>query len=133
MSYYERISMAKHEQPSLVLSIYELLHNEYILNVFYLFFCRYCGRGLRNKTLVSDGNLMIITFRSDVRTADKGFKAKIKAIPLRFGVRDRGNPTNFLGSFYSVFSANNQQTSSNSYLESTWNLFRSMSLSNIMG
>jgi len=30
--------MAKHEQPSLVLSMYELLHNEYILNVFYLFF-----------------------------------------------------------------------------------------------
>jgi hypothetical protein len=38
MSYYERISMAKHEQPNLALSIYELLHNEYILNVFYLFF-----------------------------------------------------------------------------------------------
>lgn len=94
---------------------------------------KYCGRGLRNKTLVSDGNLMIITFKSDVRTADKGFKAKIKAIPLRFGVRDRGNPTNFLGSFYSVFSPNNQQTSSNSYLESTWNLFSSMSLSNILG
>lgn len=94
---------------------------------------KFCGRSLNNKTLVSDGTLMIITFKSDIRTADKGFKAKIKAIPLRFGGRDLGNPTNFLGSFYSVFSANNKQPRTNSYLDSAWNIFRSMPLSNILG
>jgi hypothetical protein len=41
--------MAKHEQPSFVLSIYELLHNEYILNVFYLFFADIVAEDLEIK------------------------------------------------------------------------------------
>lgn len=92
---------------------------------------KYCGEGLRNKTLISDGNLMILTFISDMRTSGIGFKAKVKAIPPRYGA-GRGDPTNFLGSFYSVFSSNNEQTQSNSYLESAWNIFRNMDLSNIL-
>ncbi|XP_071121881.1 protein SpAN-like [Mytilus edulis] len=92
---------------------------------------KYCGEGLRNKTLTSDGNLMILTFISDMRTSGIGFKAKVKAIRPRYGA-GRGEPTNFLGSFYSVFSSNNEQTQSNSYLESAWNIFRNMDLSNIL-
>ena len=101
--------------------------------MFNFIYCRYCGKGLKNKTLISDGSLMILTFKSDMRTSDVGFKAKIEAVPLRFGGRDRGNSADFLNSFYSVFSSNNEEIQSNSYLESVWNIFDSMSLSNILG
>ena len=75
---------------------------------------------------------MILTFKSDMRNSDVGFKATVKAIRPKYG-RERSQPASFLGSFYSAFSSDNQPVSRSSHLESAWNIFNSMSLSNILG
>ncbi|XP_069133639.1 protein SpAN-like [Argopecten irradians] len=103
----------------------------------------YCGSSLLNKTLLSEGTLAILTFKSNSRDSGQGFTATVRSVPLR----DNNDETNIrksvLSDFLLFYNDNDESNSSEteipethdthaSFLQVLWKLFGSITLSSIL-
>ncbi|XP_033753629.1 zinc metalloproteinase nas-36-like [Pecten maximus] len=101
----------------------------------------YCGSSLSNKTLISEGTLAILTFKSNSRDFGQGFTATVRAVPLRDDSNNVETDTrnSVLGGFMFDNDSNDTTTDSPeildthaSFLQVLWNMFSSFTVSSIL-
>ncbi|XP_060065098.1 blastula protease 10-like [Ylistrum balloti] len=102
----------------------------------------HCGSSLMNKTLISEGTLAILTFKSNARDSGKGFEATARAISMRDETEnvDTSTRSSVLSGFIFDNNDNNNTTTDSpesidahaSFLQVLWNMFGSITVSSIL-
>lgn len=109
------------------------------VHVYLLFRFRYCSKTLVNNTLVSEGNVAILTLKTDASIQKPGFRVFAKAIPE---LPRPPQPTSgkslldILRNLSGKKSPTDDEDADNEgrkqFLKSLWNALKSLAISNVL-